>query len=694
MKYLEVLVNLPLMQSFTYKNLEQSDKNFSIVDVGYRVEVLFKNRKMIACVIDVYDELPQKCFKYKDKIKKINRIIDSQPLFTKEQIELANWISKFYLCSFGESLFAMLPSGKKEISFSSSFEKDCISLKKPILSEEQNTAIQKILSTSGKNFYHYLYGQTGSGKTEVFLNCAENILKEGKGVIYLVPEISLTHQVIESVVKRFGSTTAVLHSGLTGSQKFCEWHRILKKEARVIIGARSAIFAPVPDLGLIIIDEEHDSSYKSGTTPRYHARQVAMKRSNDLKIPLVMGSATPSVEAWKLMSDGILEKHSLTKRLAGGKMPEIQTVDLTKVDDKGRKTQGSISPALEDEIRNTIKQNKQTILFLNRRGFSHFFKCNSCGFELKCKNCSVSMTYHKNKNQLICHYCGWSIPLQNKCPECNSYDVGYYGFGTEFIESEVKAKFPQARIDRIDTDNLKNQDELKQKLNDFKEGKIDILLGTQMVAKGLNFPNLKLVGIISADTGLHLPDFRAAERTFSLIVQVAGRAGRFFPDGKVIVQSYAPERNVIYYACNNDLDSFYKYELFQRELLSFPPYSRLIRLVFRSSIQSEAEQSCRQATEIFKNFISSKKQNSTEASIENKINEVSENLEYEKDFDFDILGPSECPIAKISANYRYQIILKCKKLSIIQMAVSKFIYEYKNTRPVYIEIDVDPANLL
>ncbi|MDD7415933.1 MAG: primosomal protein N' [Treponemataceae bacterium] len=674
--YIEVLVNLPLTQSFTYKNLDESDKKFcdtnKSIDIGYRVEVMFGSRKMTGCVIAVYNKLPEKCESYKDKIKKILRVIDDQKLFTSEQVALSYWISKFYLCSSGEALFSMIPSGKKEVSLSNmSFEEEASSFKAKNLSEEQRQAVLGILDEHSPSLYHYLYGQTGSGKTEVFLSAAEKILSQGKGVIYLVPEIGLTHQVIESVRERFGNTVAILHSGLTGSQKLTEWHRIMNKEARVVIGARSAIFAPVPDLGLIIIDEEHDSSYKSGNVPRYHARQVAMKRCSDLKIPLVMGSATPSVEAWNLMNKKSLVKHVLTKRLAGGKMPEIKVVDLSKPDELGRKTQGCISSTLEDEMRLTYQNHKQTILFLNRRGFSHFFKCNSCGYEMKCKNCSVSMTFHKRQNRLICHYCGWNTEVPQVCPECKSNDVGFFGFGTEYIESEVRSKFPTCVIERIDTDNLKSQDEFKEKLDKFRDGKIDILLGTQMVAKGLNFPNLRLVGVIMADTGLNLPDFRAAEKTFSLITQVAGRAGRFFPDGKVIVQSYSPSRSAIYYACTNQSESFYKEELATRELLNFPPYSRLIRLVFRSAIQENAEKICAQAFKILEQFILDKK-------VE----------------PFDILGPSECPLSKISANFRYQLILRSNNILTIQKACAMLVFGYKNNKNVYIEVDVDPLNLL
>ena len=670
--FLEILVNLPLPQSFTYKNLNPQEKKYKDAKVGLRCEVYFGARKMIGCIIGISESLPKSCTVPEEKIKPILRIIDDEPLFFQEQIKLSDWISKYYLCSQGEALFTMLPSGKRETSFSSlSFEEDEKSFIQKKLSEEQEIAIDGILNSEDKNIFHYLYGATGTGKTEVFLSCAEKILQQGKGVIYLVPEISLTHQVIEAVTNRFGNTVAVLHSGLTGSQKLKEWNRIINKEARIVIGARSGIFAPVPDLGLVIIDEEHDGSYKSGTTPRYHARQIAMRICTDKKIPLIMGSATPSVEAWQLMKDKKIKTHTLTKRLAGGCPPEIQIVNLSKPSPDGRKTEGAISPQLEDEIRQTLQEGKQTILFLNRRGFSHFFKCSSCGYELKCKNCSVSMTYHKVQKKLICHYCGWNLNSPTQCPECNSFDVGYFGFGTEFIEEEVKAKFPNATVERIDTDNLSSQKELQEKLDLFRNKKIDILLGTQMVAKGLNFPNLKLVGVIMADTGLHLPDFRAAERTFSLIVQVAGRAGRFFPDGKVIVQSYTPKRSAIYFACKNYIEDFYNEELEQRQILSFPPFARLIRLVFRSANEDVAENAANSAAEILESFI--------------------EKYNYEN---YEVLGPSECPLSKISANYRYQIILRSESIKTIQSATARFIYNYKNKQGVYIEVDVDPTNLL
>lgn len=665
-RYLDVIVNVPLNQTFTYLECNPSkDKKNPSNPFGFRVEVRFGNRKLIGIVAGFHEELPETCPVDKSKIRTILRYIDKENILTEELYNLALWMHGYYLSAIGETVFSMIPSGRRETEASFfSFTEDDFSPQKRELSEEQKIAVSGITeNTDDKRIFHYLYGTTGSGKTEVFLSAAQFFLNKGKGVIYLVPEISLTPQVAEDVVQRFGKVAAVLHSGLTPSQRLNEWKRILNKEARIVIGARSAVFAPMPDLGLIIMDEEHDSSYKSGSAPRYHARQVAMHRCASLNIPLVMGSATPSVESWKALQDKSIICHTLTKRLAGGKMPFLEAVNLS-LEPSGN---GCLSKKLENEIRLALEQKRQTILFLNRRGFTHFFRCNSCGFELKCKNCSVPLTYHKTENRLRCHYCGYSIQPPVQCPGCGSLDVGYSGFGTEFIEAEVKSKFPSARVLRIDTDSLTKKGELQEKLEEVKKGNCDILLGTQMIAKGLNFPQLKLVGVVLADTGLHMPDFRAAERTFALITQVAGRAGRYFPDGKVIVQSYSPDREPVALAVSGQTELFYQNELENRKMLSFPPYSRLLRLVFRSSVPNASKTAANAAFHILK---------------ENLLPEV------------DILGPSECPLSMISLNFRYQIILRAKKIVPLQKMAGILVFDYTAPKDVYIEVDVDPVNLM
>lgn len=677
MRYLSIALNLPLKTAFTYCDQEE---NAAISDLtGYRAEVKFGNRRMTGFIIAQSDTLFPDCPVEESKIRPILRLSDTEPLLTAECIATARWISHFYLCSLGEALSAMLPSGKRGTDAGSmSFAEEAPDTKAHTLSDEQKNAVTAILSAAAKSkeeatsgnkkaLFHYLYGATGTGKTEVFLQIAEKLLQEGKGVIYLVPEIGLTTQVIEAVSARFGKTVAVLHSLLTPSQRLGEWKRILHQEARVVIGARSAVFAPVPQLGLIIIDEEHDGSYKSGNTPRYHARQVAMYRASQAHIPLIMGSATPSVEAWLSMQQGVIQKHTLTQRLAGGKQPVIRSINLTHEKNNG----GCISEPLANAIRETLAQKKQVILFLNRRGFTHFFRCQSCGFELKCKNCSVSLTYHKAEKRLRCHYCGWQVAPPQQCPACGSLDVGYSGFGTEYIEAEVAAKFPAARVLRIDTDSITHKGELKEKLDSFRRGDYDILLGTQMVAKGLNFPSLQLVGVVLADTGLHLPDFRAAERTFALITQVAGRAGRFFPDGRVLVQTYSPEREPIACAVTGSIEQFYTDELHMRALLSFPPYARLIRLVFRAPTENQAALAAEGAAHLLRSILS-------------KTSAIPA----------EVLGPAECPLVKIALNWRYQILLRAKQLTPLQKAVGIFLDQYRAPSDVYIECDVDPVSLL
>ena len=638
--------------------------------VGRRAAVHFGSRKLTGFIIAEYDTLPRQCPFPESAIKPIDRVIDAEPLFGTDQIALARWISRFYICAEGQALSAMLPSGKREAG---ELNIDGLELAEPdfsaaalTLSAEQAAAVDAISACASESFF-YVYGITGSGKTEVFLQAASRALAAGKSVIYLVPEITLSHQVADTVKKRFGDRCAVLHSGLTGSKRLAEWRRISRGEARIVVGVRSAVFAPVQRLGLIIIDEEHDGSYKSGFSPRYHARQVAMYLCKKHRCPLVMGSATPSAEAWHLMQTGAIRTLPLTERLAGGALPRIRIESLVQ-------TPGALTDALIEEMRRTKSAGKQTILFLNRRGFSHFFKCRDCGHELLCKNCSVPLTFHKNEGLMKCHYCGWSSKPPNACPECGSIEAGYVGIGTEYIEEQVRKTFPDCTVQRIDTDVLQKNKQAVRILNDFRDGKIDILLGTQMIAKGLNFPGVRLVGIALADTGLQMPDFRAAERTFSLIMQVAGRAGRYVPDGEVIIQTYNPYHPAIVCAQHNDVNGFYAQELQQRHVLEFPPFARLIRLVFRSKNRTKAEDAAYGARVLLQQLLPTAATGDMEEA--------------------EILGPSECMLSLVAGNYRMQLLLRSKALAPMQKAVYRFITEYKTALDVYIETDVDPVSLL
>lgn len=646
-KYIQVIFNTPVNSSFTY--LTENDE----CTTGFRVIAPFGKRSLTGFVISESSDKPGENF----KIKSITRVVDKKALFGKAEIELAHWVSSMYFCSPGEALSSMLPGGRRDSRTPVFDTEDPVSIIPRELSDEQIDAVKAITSSDERLLY--LYGITGSGKTEVFLQSAERVIESGGSVIYLVPEISLTHQLTSQVRSRFNDRVAILHSALTPSQRLVEWQRIRSGDAVLIIGARSAIFAPAVKLGLIIIDEEHEGSYKSGRVPRYHARQVAMKRAGLASARLVMGSATPSVEAYQLMEEGRIMRLNLTQRLSGGSIPHNRIVDM-----KG--SSGPLSRELINEMKITYEQGKQTILFLNRRGFSYFFHCRSCGWDMECKHCSVSMTYHKNRNRMVCHYCG-SVHLPvNICPSCNSLDVGYSGFGTEQVEDEVNKLFPNLRISRIDSDSVKKKGSLAETLKDFQEQKIDILLGTQMVAKGLNFPGVRLVGIILADSGLHLPDFRAGERTFSLIMQVSGRAGRYTPDGLVLIQTYDPDNPAISMAAGNKQEAYYKDEIDKRRILGFPPFSRLFRLVFRGV---------------------------SEQNVIKYAERVYRSLEQWKIKQVEILGPAECPIKKISRNYRYQILIRTKNFNAAHEAIDH-LKNVASSSNVYMEIDVDPVSLL
>ncbi|HEQ71769.1 MAG TPA: primosomal protein N', partial [Spirochaetia bacterium] len=512
-------------------------------------------------MIETSDHAPPGDF----EIKAIERVIDKEPVFGAQTRALADWISSLYLCSLGEALALMIPGGKREMEAEGAHTfHDESEYRISSLNEEQTRVLAEIESTA--NPFFYLYGVTGSGKTLIFMHTAKRVFEQGKAVIYLVPEIALTHQVVNAFRSVFGAAVmdkelALLHSGLTASQRLTSWRRVARKEARIVVGVRSAVFAPVPNLGLIVIDEEHETSYKAGSTPRYHARQVAMHRIREEGGLLLMGSATPSLEAYAGMQSGSLAWARLSSRAAGGRMPTVEVINLTR-------EQGPLSRRLIREIAATKESGGQTILFLNRRGFSHFFRCHSCGYEMKCARCSVSLTYHKNRELLICHYCGYKSKPATVCPSCRSLDVGFLGFGTERIEEDLRRLFPDYTVARIDTDTVKKKGTLQVVLKEFKEGRIDILLGTQMVAKGLNVRNLRLVGVVLADTGLMLPDFRAAERTFNLIVQVGGRAGRFEREGLVLVQTYRPSHDAIRFAARLEIDEYYERELAVRKELS------------------------------------------------------------------------------------------------------------------------------
>ncbi|MCR5732409.1 MAG: primosomal protein N' [Sphaerochaetaceae bacterium] len=653
MMFLTCLVPIPVDGEFTYSY----DEEKQAVKPGFRVTVPFGKRTVTGFVISISKECNSDF-----EIKPIKKVIDKSEVFTPELVDLASWMASFYMCSRGQVLSAMIPSGKRETE-SSIFDSEESFIPVEKLHFQQEEALERI--RKGKGLY-YLFGVTGSGKSEVYLRACEEVIAKGKQVIYLVPEITLTHQLANDVIARFKNRVAILHSALTPSQRLKYWHDIMTHKVDLVIGARSAIFAPCKELGLIILDEEHENSYKSGNTPRYHARQVAQYRASKCGATMIMGSATPSMEAYLMMKKGLVERIDMPYKVAGGREPNIEIVSLLG-------EERSISRPLEKAIGDALIEKRGVILFLNRRGYTYYYHCNSCGEVAMCPNCSVALTYHKSLNRLHCHYCGYTEKLKKVCTKCGSTDLSVSGFGTEKVEEEVRKLFPSARIERLDTDSVSgDKEKAKKVIEDFKKGDVDILLGTQMVAKGLNFPLLKLVGVINADSTLSIPDFRAEERTFALLKQVAGRAGRYQDDGRVIIQTNRSEDEAIKAVMFSRTKEFYDRELEVRQLLGYPPFSRLLALTTRSKSEENSERSANELGSI--------------------IEKITETIDEDKRPR--IIGIQPCIISKKAGSYRHQILISSYSAALLPRIVSRALELYKVPSGVYLEVDIDPLSLL
>lgn len=538
--------------------------------------------------------------------------------------------------------------------------------------EEQENAYKKVLNSINNDEYKefLLYGVTGSGKTEVYLQLIEEVLNKGKSAIVLVPEISLTPQMINRFISRFGKEIiSVLHSKLSVGERHDSWEKIENGEARIIIGARSAIFAPAKDLAIIIIDEEHDSSYKSEMSPRYNAKEVASQIAKYNNIPVLLGSATPDISTFYKTEIKEIEVLKLTKRANNSNMPNIKIVDLRKELANGNRSM--ISMELYKKILENLKNNKQTILFLNRRGFSTFIMCRDCGFVAKCPNCNISLTYHKKEEKLKCHYCGHEEKLINICPECGSKKIRHFGTGTQKLELEINKIFPKATTIRMDIDTVTKKNSHEEILRKFNEDGIDILIGTQMIVKGHHFPNVTLVGVVSADGSLNIDDYRASERTFDLLVQVAGRAGRENMQGNVIIQTYNPENYSIEYAKKQNYEDFYNIEIKLRRQLRYPPFCDIIML----GISGEQEKNvCDISNKLYDKLESQIKQNAIQANI---------------------LKPLPAPIDKIKNRFRWRIIIKTNLNDKLIDIINNCLYDDEITKSnVRVIADTNPTNML
>jgi len=663
--FVDVAIDIPVDRLFTYR-VPKALKNS--VEIGKRVSVPFRNRNCIGYIEGTSQKRDIK------GMKSINAILDDKPVISDQLMKLTKWISETYLSSWGQAIHAAVPAviksgkasmasrGSDSVSRNISVKRD----RKHVLTGEQEIVLQSVLHKIESESYRafLLYGITASGKTEVYLQAIEKVLKKGKASVVLVPEIALTPQTVERFTSRFGELVAVVHSQLLGSMRYREWKRIRDGEAKIVVGARSAIFSPVANLGLIIVDEEHETSYKQEDAPRYHARDVALMRARLANCPVILGSATPSLESFFLAKKNKLELIQLTKRIDDRDMPKVKIIDM-RAELTTRKKLTMFSRVLIDSIDRTLKKGQQAIIFLNRRGFSTYVNCKKCGNVLKCKKCTSVLVYHFQSKELVCHYCNYRIAPPDICPNCNSSYMKYFGIGTEKVESEVARLFPGARIARMDTDTMSKRGSHERVLGEFKRHEIDILVGTQMIAKGLDFPRVTLVGVINADVTLNIPDFRSSERTFSLLTQVAGRAGRGDEGGEVIVQTYAPDHYAITSASKHDYEKFYKDEISSRKELYFPPFRHIIKLTLRSRNEKKASDSAK----TLKNFLIKKLK------------------------DIECIGPAPSRIPKIRGYFRWNILLKGKNRSIMSHDLKKSLVRYRKPGGTIITIDVDPISV-
>ena len=548
-----------------------------------------------------------------------------------------------------------------------------VASKPPVLSAEQEHALEGIRPALRDPAAHkpiVLKGITGSGKTEVYLRAIDEVLRAGKTALVLVPEIALTPQTVERFSSRFtpqGIEVAVLHSHLSEGERHDEWHRVRSGQARIVIGARGAVFAPLENPGLIVIDEEHDNSYKQDEGPRYHARDLAVVRGKMEPCAVLLGSATPSLETFENCRKGKYDLLELSHRHDGCVLPVFRVVDMRLRSKDGGRNDQFISPKLGLAIESRLAKGEQTILFLNRRGFFTVLACKSCGKNVECPHCSVSLALHKKEDLARCHICGYSQKPPRRCPECHDPQIAFSGVGTEKVEAVVKKMFPSARVARMDSDTMTRKGAYHETLGAFRSRKIDILVGTQMIAKGLHFPGVTLVGIISADSALHLPDFRAGERTFQLLVQVAGRAGRGDAEGEVIVQTFSPAHPSLQFAKSHDFDGFAAHELEMRHNFGHPPYSHLVLLTARADTAQKAEFAARTLAQ------------SLSAAVPHTV----------------MVSPAApAPLARVRGMYRYQVVARGKQVRALTKAIKECLGTIKLPKDVHVAVDVDPVAVL
>ena len=693
------------------------------IKVGIRVLVPFGKQTLEGFILNIKDTVDEDL-----ELKEIIEVIDDEIILDKELLELGKYISESTLSTLISSYQVMLPKAlkaKEGVNINKKIETYIVLEKEPSnkltiaqskiidklkmdpkipksklnkislsavktllkqgvikeIKEEQYRLVQKesriekkeltplqkevvskILEYKNSNEVFLLHGVTGSGKTEVYMELIDELLKEDKTSIVLVPEISLTEQIVARFRNRFNDSIAILHSRLSAGEKYDEWRRIARGEVKIVIGARSAIFAPLKNLGIVIIDEEHTTSYKQDNNPKYNAIDIAKWRTKYHNCPLVLGSATPTLESYARAKKNVYHLLEMKERVGKKKLPKVEIVDMNQ---EIKTCKGHFSNLLITKMEECLDNHNQIILLLNRRGYSSFISCKNCGYVEKCPNCDITLTYHKSSNMLRCHYCGYADNKKDICPECYEKSITSLGIGTEKIEEELNKYFPQARVIRMDFDTTSKKGSHEKIIKSFEQHDYDILLGTQMIAKGLDFSNVTLVGVINADTSLNIPDFRSSEYTYQLLSQVSGRSGRGEKEGSVVIQTFNPEHYSIYYASNHDYLGFYNKEMEIRHQLSYPPYY----------------------------FLTSIKIISTDYELaRNESNKIKTYLDNNL-LDTKILGPSVASVFKVNNTYRFQIILKYKKDKNLYSSLKSLLEHYKTNAKLRIDIDFNPNHI-
>lgn len=719
---------------FTYIIPNHLDKE---IQIGNEVVVPFGkgNKPLEGFVLEIYEDNNEVSYECKEILK----ICSDIKYFDEESIELIEYMRKEYLATYLEAVKTLIPSGylkgtknktksilvhKKELtgkylkenyiliiedlkkedkkyskgefakekghSLSSintlirnGFVEEVSENVKRYTNKKYDDYLAKSLNSeqedvknsilNGEKSEYLIHGVTGSGKTEIYLSIAEDAIKCSKEVIMLIPEISLTSQTVERFKGRFGDEIAIFHSMLSSGERFDQWMRVFNGEVKIAVGVRSAIFLPFKNLGYIIIDEEHDTSYKSWTSPKYDTREIASLRVNFQKAKLILGSATPSLRSYLKAKENEIEYLEIKNRATSGTLPEVIIVDMKKELENGNKNM--LSRELYKSIKESLSKKEQVIMFINRRGYSGFISCRKCGYVYKCPNCDISLNYHMQENKLICHYCGYVKIPEKTCPKCESRYIKLFSAGTEKVESELKKYFKDSKIIRMDFDTTRKKGEYDIIYEKFKNGEADILVGTQMVAKGFDFPNVTLVGVVSADISLNIPDYKSHENTFQLLTQVSGRAGRGTSNGKVIIQTYESDNPSIVKVKNKDEKGFYENELEMRKMMDYPPYSKLFLIGITSTDMNDILKFSSELKEVVDIILSREKTNGNSIKI---------------------LGPAQSVVGKINKRFRWQIILKGKISTCIMSEIRNIIVEmtrikYKNIK---ISLDVNPNNMI